>query len=580
MRRRLNNNISFGSSKDTEIQLKEGKVTAYEALKFLCGKAEKSRLENEFWNDGNVRLSIDTIQKILPLNDKQVILFVMFSAYTLGNCTASMTDIGSKLDINPFTLFELDNDLEELIDKGYISPKSENFTGAIEYEADKSILKSLRDGKKVHIKQQDKIKNNIDFIRYIFKNIISQRLTNNLREKQIERLFKNNKHLGFVQQLEKRDFTNMEIQIIIYLLEYLIQETCNVNYSKMLEDLSDNDMTDVYNLKSYLQSKESTLIKIKFIEIFKGNFMQEDMVHISKKAVSALLPKEKNIIIPHKGKADEPDVCTIIKPKDITKKDLIYDTETEKQICTLRDILSQEGLHNLQKNLKNNGLRQGINVLLYGCPGMGKTETVLQLCRENKRAVLQVNISDMKSQWFGQSEKIVSNLFEEYNNLMKNSKNTPVLLFNEADGVLSKRHNLSGNSSCGQTENTIQNIILQAFENNKGIIICTTNMVKNLDAAFERRFLYKIEFCEPDLPTRTALVKLKLGMYLSEKEAMNIASECSLTGGMLDNILTKIIAKKCLYNTTPNFHEIEEYCQQDMMGKKKYHPIGFGQYSE
>ena len=38
---------------------------------------------------------------------------------------------------------------------------------------------------------------------------------------------------------------------------------------------------------------------------------------------------------------------------------------------------------------------------------------------------------------------------------------------------------------------------------------------------------------------------------------------------MLDNVLTKIVTKKCLYGMTANFDDIQEYCRQDMMGEKR-----------
>ena len=46
-------------------------------------------------------------------------------------------------------------------------------------------------------------------------------------------------------------------------------------------------------------------------------------------------------------------------------------------------------------------------------------------------------------------------------------------------------------------ENSIQNIILQEMEALEGIMIATTNLTANLDKAFERRFLYKIQFNRP-----------------------------------------------------------------------------------
>jgi SpoVK/Ycf46/Vps4 family AAA+-type ATPase len=108
-------------------------------------------------------------------------------------------------------------------------------------------------------------------------------------------------------------------------------------------------------------------------------------------------------------------------------------------------------------------------------------------------------ISETKSKWFGESEKRIKAVFDRYHGLVKEKGIAPILLFNEADAVLGKRRELT-QSRLGpdQTENAIQNIILQEMENLNGILIATTNMTVNLDKVFERRFLYKIEFDKPD----------------------------------------------------------------------------------
>ena len=77
--------------------------------------------------------------------------------------------------------------------------------------------------------------------------------------------------------------------------------------------------------------------------------------------------------------------------------------------------------------------------------------------------------------------------------MVKRSDVAPILLFNEADAIFGVRKNGAENA-VDKMENTIQNIILQEMEDLNGILIATTNLATNLDSAFERRFLYKIEF--------------------------------------------------------------------------------------
>lgn len=84
-------------------------------------------------------------------------------------------------------------------------------------------------------------------------------------------------------------------------------------------------------------------------------------------------------------------------------------------------------------------------------------------------------------------------------------------------------------------ENSIQNIILEEMESLEGIMIATTNLTTNLDKAFERRFLYKIEFSRPDVEVRSQIWQVMLPS-LSAGDARTLASQFDLSGGEIENI--------------------------------------------
>ncbi|MBQ1722480.1 MAG: AAA family ATPase, partial [Muribaculaceae bacterium] len=79
--------------------------------------------------------------------------------------------------------------------------------------------------------------------------------------------------------------------------------------------------------------------------------------------------------------------------------------------------------------------------MFYGGPGTGKTETAYQLARATQRDILMVNVPEIKDKWVGESEKNVKSIFDQYRALAQKSKLTPILLFNEADSLFSKRLN-------------------------------------------------------------------------------------------------------------------------------------------
>lgn len=124
-----------------------------------------------------------------------------------------------------------------------------------------------------------------------------------------------------------------------------------------------------------------------------------------------------------------------------------------------------------------------LNTLLYGPPGTGKTEFVKYLGQELGKEILLKRASDLLSMWVGGSEKNIRLAFEEAEREKK------ILFIDEADSLLSLRE---GHNRTWET--TQVNEILTCMENFRGILLCATNHVENLDTAAQRRFLFKLKF--------------------------------------------------------------------------------------
>jgi SpoVK/Ycf46/Vps4 family AAA+-type ATPase len=160
--------------------------------------------------------------------------------------------------------------------------------------------------------------------------------------------------------------------------------------------------------------------------------------------------------------------------------------------------------------------------------------------------------------------------------MIKKSVPIPILLFNEADAVLGKRQEL-GDQRRGpaQTENAIQNIILQELENLQGgILIATTNMTVNLDKAFERRFLYKVEFEKPGITAKTAIWKIHLP-ELSQVDAETLSRRYDFSGGQIENITRKHTISVLLSGRPLTLADIETLCEEELL-EKGAPRIGFG----
>ena len=149
---------------------------------------------------------------------------------------------------------------------------------------------------------------------------------------------------------------------------------------------------------------------------------------------------------------------------------------------------------------------------------------------------------------------------------------TPILLFNEADAILSKR-TTRADSATQKTENAIQNILLEELENFEGIFFATTNLAQNLDGAFDRRFLYKVEFTKPELKQRIAIWEGKLP-DLTSNDYENLATQFEFSGGQIENIARKCEINQVLYGNLPSFETIESFCISETSEQTK-NGIGF-----
>ena len=257
----------------------------------------------------------------------------------------------------------------------------------------------------------------------------------------------------------------------------------------------------------------------------------------------------------------------LIKHTSFAEKQLFYSPKVEKEISTLCNLLQEENFSGIQKRLKDKGMRQGFACLFYGSPGTGKTETVNQISRLTGRDVMMIDVSKIKSMWVGESEKNIKAAFDRYRNYVKTLGKAPILLFNEADAVLGIRQE-GAERAVDKMENSIQNIILQEMENLDGIMIATTNLTSNLDKAFERRFLYKIEFERPTLEAKSKIWQAMMP-ELNESDAETLAKKYDLSGGEIENVVRKIEVHNILYNQECTLSQIEEMCENEKLNSKR-----------
>ncbi|MBR6981292.1 MAG: AAA family ATPase [Prevotella sp.] len=253
----------------------------------------------------------------------------------------------------------------------------------------------------------------------------------------------------------------------------------------------------------------------------------------------------------------------VISHTSIKEKAMFYNPAEQQQIERLTNLLSQENLPAVQQRLADQGMRKGFACLFYGAPGTGKTETVLQMARRTGRDILQVDIAGMRDKFVGETEKNIKAVFDSYRRICKCSEVTPILFFNEADAIFNKRTE-NVEKSVDKMDNAMQNIILQELEDLEGILIATTNLTSNLDNAFERRFLFKVEFHMPEVSVKQLLWSSML-QGITDEEARLLAVNYNFSGGQIENIARQRAIDYILSGKQVSMEDIEGYCKAEMI---------------
>ena len=268
-----------------------------------------------------------------------------------------------------------------------------------------------------------------------------------------------------------------------------------------------------------------------------------------------------------------PKMNGLMASSKITPKNLFYNENEGKQVDRLLNLLSPEQLPLVQERLSKKGMRTGVCILMHGGPGTGKTATAYELARQTGRDIIQVQVTDFKDKYVGESEAKLKMIFNNYRICCKNSKSTPILLLNEGDAILSKR-TTNVEKSVDQMANSLQNILLEEMENLEGIMIVTTNMTTNLDSAFERRFIFKIHFEKPSKKVKAQIWK-SLIEELNEEDSMELAETYDISGGEIENIARKTIMEYALTGQKPDLNMVKGFARDEKLKTNTRPVVGF-----
>lgn len=366
-----------------------------------------------------------------------------------------------------------------------------------------------------------------------------------LLERQIQERIKETTHPIVVEKFFQDNKLDTKEQVLFLALlkeEYSAGDS-SLREMNVLIDLISTDEYDRIKNRAMLEEGSKLLneglidydeILNPFGGISRAFFISEEILH------DIIHPQKKKRVQKLKlGMAiKEQELFELIDPKT-TLDQVVLNPKTEK---SLRDILQQldkaVNAHLVTWGIKEKKKGMDARLIFYGPAGTGKTLTAYSLSKSLKKQVLSFDCSKILSMYVGESEKNVRKIFDTYKELAHKTNSEPVLLLNEADQFLSARTTGPG-SSADQMHNQMQNIFLEQIEKFEGVLIATTNLLENIDAAFSRRFNYKLMFEKPNLEQRKALWELMLpknAPYEKGFESQRLATY-ALTGGQINLII-------------------------------------------
>ena len=496
-------------------------LTLLNAIEQIVSVAHDSAMSQEMFE--TIERPLNYLCERMELETEQALLFAIFVNMYYDN-QITQVDIGRFLDITPLRLLRLVSNIDPLISRGLICESAEynkNF-----YYVPYSTIEAVKQNNVPSRPNRENLSLEEWFEE--LEKIVQDRKNDDIyfhgMQIEIDNLVSSSPELDFVQQLKAMKLNKNDVVIFL--------TCCNILVNEGLREIRLNDILDIFDnkmmyarVKRQLTGGKSDLLTKGLLQLLKSETTKhKDVFELGDKVVNEMLTGLDITTTERPNKY-------VISHKNITSKSMYYNPKEQESIEQLTTLMQPEKFREICERLSDRGMRKGFTCLFYGAPGTGKTETVLQLARITGRDLLQVNVNDIKSMWVGESEKNIKEMFNNYRNMVSNSQLAPILFFNEADSIINKRMK-NAERSVDKMENSIQNIILQEMENLEGIMIATTNLTQNMDKAFERRFLYKIEFAKPSLSAKS-LIWQSMIPELSQEDATGLAQKYDFSGGQI-----------------------------------------------
>ncbi len=304
-----------------------------------------------------------------------------------------------------------------------------------------------------------------------------------------------------------------------------------------------NDNFSKYFYQNELLEKRSDLLTNDLLKFAGDSYM--DSVQLTEKSIQALN------VMSNKSSAQfttGSDVVTLIMPDKIQYQEgMVY--EESLKIDFLEQLISEDGYIKAISKLSEEKVEtKQIVALLYGVSGLGKSQTVRNLAVKYNRPILQVNLSQVKDAFVGNTEKNTQEVFNVYKKAVHHFQHTkqvdgkevgpygtPILYLDEFDSLIPHRDKSGASSSVGNMYSNMVGIFLTELERVNGIVLLSSNLPGAIDTSLHRRINFKFHFGTFSKQNQVRTLQL----YFKDFEPAileEVATVADLTPGNIVNI--------------------------------------------
>ena len=523
--------------------------------------------------EDKIPLEVNAVAAFLNVSPAEALVMYAAMNFSLTNRRPDFDDYAKRLDLNLFSSLEIIPFMDKLTERNFMHYDNDGYHAAAIMMLNKQVIKAVsRNDAALLPKKQDisSWKSLAKHIRSTFRDISRADVGTEEAMNYFHFVQVRSESFDFWKAMEAYEAVD-KLTLLFCLCEYFFEGNRFQIFQPGNEVLfPEAPCFDTDEGRSFVESLE--IYRAGLVEIVEDELIQDNTDSL----IIGLTEKGKHFFFEDQAISPaSPRVrkdITLLHPRKIKEVKLFYSGENESDIAILEKLMRKESLEHFFSKMEKRNLPSCLSVLLSGGSGTGKTELAMQLARKTGREILKVDLSSVKDKYVGESEKNVRGIFRNYEEAVRSSKLTPILLLNEADGLLGKRREV--NSATDQMLNTMQTTLLEQMQSMKGVIIATTNLRSHFDDAFDRRFTFKLEFENPCEKARLEILRSLLP-EVNEAWLARLAASHELSGGQWRNVAYKAFIEEAMGQEL-SFELLEKLAHSEGRGQgKNSQRIGF-----